>query len=154
MCRRSSNMSGKPFNIRTLVANKSALHKNILRATIQSTGFAVCHCVLVMNISGKQWFYRRLRFRSGINLTTPMYMKYCCLWLLILKTLTLLYDTKFYNSKEFQQLTCVNCSPPVFSEIRVIRSLVLYVCFVDRCLSFCAFSFGHCVVCSSSIYGF
>jgi hypothetical protein len=30
----------------------------------------------------------------------------------------------------------------------------LYVCFVDRCLSFCTFSFGHCVVCSSSIYGF
>jgi len=28
------------------------------------------------------------------------------------------------------------------------------VCFVDRCLSFCAFSIGHCVVCSSSIYGF
>ena len=33
-------------------------------------------------------------------------------------------------------------------------SLVLYVCFVGRCLSFCTFSFGHCVVCSSSIYGF
>ena len=45
-------------------------------------------------------------------------------------------------------------SPPVFSGVRVTRSLVLYVCFVDRYLSFCAFSFGHCVVCSSSIYGF
>jgi len=45
-------------------------------------------------------------------------------------------------------------SPPVFSGVRVTRSLVLYVCFVDRCLSFCAFSFGHCVVCSSSIYRF
>ena len=42
-------------------------------------------------------------------------------------------------------------SPLVFSEI---RSLVLYVCFVDRCLSFYSLSFGHCVVCSSSIYGF
>jgi hypothetical protein len=30
--------------------------------------------------------------------------------------------------------------------------LVLYVCFVDRCLSVCTLSFGHCVVCSSSIY--
>jgi hypothetical protein len=30
----------------------------------------------------------------------------------------------------------------------------LCVCFVDRCLSFCTFSFCHCVVCSSSIYGF
>ena len=47
-------------------------------------------------------------------------------------------------------------SPPVLSGVgvRVVRSLVLCVCFVDRCLSFCTFSFGHCVVCSSSIYGF
>jgi hypothetical protein len=44
-------------------------------------------------------------------------------------------------------------SPPVFSGICVIRSLVLCVCFVGRCLSFCTFSFDHCAVCSSSIYG-
>jgi hypothetical protein len=37
-------------------------------------------------------------------------------------------------------------SPPVFSGVRVIRSLVLYVCFVDRCLSFCTLSFDHCVL--------
>ena len=43
---------------------------------------------------------------------------------------------------------------PGFSGVPVNRSLVLYVCFVDRCLSFCTFSFGYCVVCSSSIYGF
>jgi len=41
-------------------------------------------------------------------------------------------------------------SSPVFSGVRVTRSLVLCVSFVDRCLSFCTFSFGHCVVCSSS----
>jgi hypothetical protein len=45
-------------------------------------------------------------------------------------------------------------SPPVFSGVRVSRSLVLCVCFVDRCLSFCTFSFGRCGICSSSIYGF
>jgi hypothetical protein len=45
-------------------------------------------------------------------------------------------------------------SPPVFSGVHVTRSLVLYVCFVDRCLFFCTFSFVHCLVCSSSIYGF
>ena len=44
-------------------------------------------------------------------------------------------------------------SPPVFSGVRDTRSLVICVCFVDRCLSFCTFSFGHCVVCSSLIYG-
>ena len=36
-------------------------------------------------------------------------------------------------------------SPPVLSGVRVTQSLVLYVCFVDRCLSFCTFSFGHCL---------
>jgi hypothetical protein len=41
-------------------------------------------------------------------------------------------------------------SPPVFSDVCVTRSLVLYVYLVDRFLYFC---FGHCVVCSSSIYG-
>ena len=30
--------------------------------------------------------------------------------------------------------------------------VLLDLCFVDRCLSFCPFSFVHCVVCSSSIY--
>ena len=44
-------------------------------------------------------------------------------------------------------------SPPVFSGVRVTRSLVWCVCFVYRCLSFCPFSFGHCVVCFSLIYG-
>ena len=45
-------------------------------------------------------------------------------------------------------------SPPVFSEVRVTRLLVLCVSFVDRYLSCCPFSFGHCVVCPSSSYGF
>jgi hypothetical protein len=45
-------------------------------------------------------------------------------------------------------------SPLFFSGVRVTRSLVLYVYFVGHCLSFCPFSFGHCVVCSSSIYEF
>jgi hypothetical protein len=36
---------------------------------------------------------------------------------------------------------------PGFSGIRVTRALVLCVCFVDRWLSFCPFSFGHCIVC-------
>ena len=44
-------------------------------------------------------------------------------------------------------------SPFVFRWVRVTLSLVLYVCFVDHCVSFCPVSFGHCVVCSS-IYGF
>jgi len=45
-------------------------------------------------------------------------------------------------------------SVPVFSGVRVTRSLILCMCFIDRCLSFCTFSFGNCAVCSCSIYGF
>ena len=37
-------------------------------------------------------------------------------------------------------------SPPVFNGARATRSLVVCVCFVDRCLAFCTFSFGHGVV--------
>ena len=44
-------------------------------------------------------------------------------------------------------------SPPVFGGVHVTQYLVLCGMFVDRCLSFCSFSFGHCVVCRS-IYGF
>ena len=35
-------------------------------------------------------------------------------------------------------------SPPVFSWVRVTRSLALYLCFVDRCLSFCTFFWPLC----------
>jgi hypothetical protein len=44
-------------------------------------------------------------------------------------------------------------SPSVLRCVRVTRSLVLCVCFVDRCLSFCLVSFGHFIVCPP-IYGF
>ena len=37
-------------------------------------------------------------------------------------------------------------SPPVFNGVRVTRSFVLSVCYVNRCLSFCPFSVVHCVV--------
>jgi hypothetical protein len=44
-------------------------------------------------------------------------------------------------------------TPGFFSGVRVTRSLVFFVMFVDRCLSLCPFSFDHCVVCPS-LYGF
>ena len=44
-------------------------------------------------------------------------------------------------------------SPLDITWVRVTRSFLLYVCFVYRCLSLCTFSFCHCVVCSSSMYG-
>ena len=44
-------------------------------------------------------------------------------------------------------------SPPVFIGVRVTRSLVLYV-FCRSLFVPLYLLFGHCVVCSSSIYGF
>jgi hypothetical protein len=38
---------------------------------------------------------------------------------------------------------------PSFSGVRVAQFLVLCVCFVDRCLSICTFSFDHCIFCPS-----
>jgi hypothetical protein len=51
-------------------------------------------------------------------------------------------------------LYLLHYSPPVFSRVRVTRSLVLCICFVGQCSSFCTISFGHCAICSSSMYGF
>ena len=40
---------------------------------------------------------------------------------------------------------------PIFSGVRCTRSLIWCGCFVDCSLSFVLFSFGHCVVCPSSM---
>ena len=47
----------------------------------------------------------------------------------------------------------INPSTRVLVGFVLLWSLVLCVCFVDRCLSFCTFFFGHRVVCPS-IYEF
>ena len=64
--------------------------------------------------------------------------------------------TRRVSLVEQEQLTVPDyLSPsPVFSGVRVTRFSVLCVCFDDRCLSFCPFSLGRCIVCFSSIYGF
>ena len=59
-------------------------------------------------------------------------------------------DATYYKTQLEQELLTIPEHPrsyTVFSGVRVTRSLVLCVCFVDCCLSFCTF-------CSSSIYGF
>jgi hypothetical protein len=56
--------------------------------------------------------------------------------------------------QELPSLPELLSSHPVLSGVRVTRSLVLYVCFVDRCLSLCTFCVDNCGVCPSSIYGF
>ena len=83
-------------------------------------------------------------------------------WLSCLDILVfVLPKPSLFNYLDFEYTWSRNCYPsgaheftPVFSGVRLTRSFVLYVCFVDRCLSFGTFSFDHCVVCSSSMYGF
>jgi hypothetical protein len=62
------------------------------------------------------------------------YCVYLCVWLRIVE-------------QELLTLPEHLSSPSVFSEVRATRSLVLCICFLDRCLSICPFYFGHCVVC-------
>ena len=57
------------------------------------------------------------------------------------------------NCTPFQG-TWVNQPPLFFSGVRITRTLVLCVCFVDRFLYFWYFSFDHCVVYPSSIFQF
>ena len=60
----------------------------------------------------------------------------------------------FVCNKSNKGATCGDLgSHPIFSGVRITRSLVFCVCLVDRFLPFCPFSSGPCVVCSS-IYGF
>jgi hypothetical protein len=54
------------------------------------------------------------------------------------------------NGKCLRQVEHIRCHSWHRYSITVNLSCA---CFVDRCLSFCTLSFGHCVVCSSSIYG-
>ena len=64
-----------------------------------------------------------------------------------------------YKCFSFQLSRIIRTSVLFYFYLRCFFSTYDYVyyfgvCFVDRCLAFCTFSFGHCVVCSSSIYRF
>ena len=60
-------------------------------------------------------------------------------FLLIIRTLYTFFKSSF-NLRRLFIIPLVSsicaCLPPVFSGVRVTRSVVLYVCFVDRCLYF------------------
>ena len=87
-----------------------------------------------------------------ISLKSLIYMTHSSSYFIARTTDILLWFVVFVNR------TCILLEPlistPSFSGVSVTRPLVVCVCFVDRCLSFCTFYFGHCVVCYSSIYGF
>jgi len=55
-------------------------------------------------------------------------------------------EEKYFHSISYQGTTGEEPSSLVHVITRVTRSLVLCICVVDRSLSFCRFSFSHCVV--------
>ena len=71
------------------------------------------------------------------------------------QNITILKDKQIPVSRNKLLQQWLNAAPssPVFSGVHVTRSLVLCVFSVERCLSICPVSFGHCVVCPL-IYGF
>ena len=89
-----------------------------------------------------------LKFSKGYKLFSDCFIQFFQLYILITGFVTRLIRRVPLVEQELLILP----EHPVFSGVRVTRSLVLCICFVDRCLFF--FSFGNCVVCSYSIYGF
>jgi hypothetical protein len=87
----------------------------------------------------------------------------CCVWhfryvlLCLTPWICLVVFNTYFIARHIQSVRHSKTYPNqgnkyvIFCGVHVTRSLVLCVCFVYRCLSFCTFTFGHCVVCSSSI---
>ena len=124
--------------------------------TCSSIGFWTVPCI--MPEKWAVWSYIYVIGLSSLPLTIIFFIGFWtvpCAKLQSLIRRELFKPATFHWYVEQELLTLPEhlSSPPVFSGVSVTWSLGLYVCFVDRCLSFCPFSFGHCVVCPS-IYGF
>ena len=115
--------------------------------------------ILFFNLLEQGYFAPRLKsslqsFSGRHSQPFPFYVLSSPLSWLITGFVTKLTRQVSLVEQELPTLPEHMSSPPIFSGICVTRSLVLYVCFVDRCLPFYTFSLGHSVVCSSSINGF
>ena len=105
---------------------------------------SVSYCNYTINLSWFLWL-----------LLVQWVVMYLCVSGIVffISSLTTSYKRVLLVEQELLTLQEHMSSPLGISGVRVARSLVLCACFVDRCFSFCTFSFDHCVVCSSSIYG-
>ena len=84
-------------------------------------------------------------FFFSVVLSPSIYGFWLPLWLTVTKCPRLKWQWIYYflHRRFLSSITTKTqhlSSPPLISGVRVTRSLVLYVCFVDRCLSFCTFS--------------
>ena len=92
------------------------------------------HTWLIIFVACYRHFNKKVGGLSYILLTqaSPLKRQYC-------STLVSLEDLLLLVLILSNTIKCVTCSPPVFSGDCDYRSLVLCVCFVDRCLFFCTF---------------
>ena len=87
----------------------------------------------------------RCHKRPRICSTCRKYLPVFSLWWLVTGFLTrLTRRVPLLVEQELPTLPKHLSSPPVFSGVRVTRSLVLCVCFVDRCLAFLTFFLPLC----------
>ena len=114
-----------------------------------------CSCLKVVHQRRDNIYFKQINFSSIIK-----------------ETLSFVYVTYEFvvtvvSKIHLSEIRDVNEMPLVFSGVRATRSLVLCVCFIFVLIVVCPFvsflstivlsvllSFGHCVVCSSSNYGF
>ena len=95
------------------------------------------------------------------NLTTYIWFDYCnklqILSMLLYHMSFLSFNgstMKWLVEQEVPSLPVHLTSPHVVSGVRVVQSFVYCVVFYRSLFYFCTVSFGHCIVCPSSIYGF
>ena len=91
-------------------------------------------CRLIIPMSSRYYWeenFERFTVATMAGLTVMAYQ--CHKWKPICSTCRNLFPQDLITRPEHQR------SPPGISGVRVTRSLVLYVCFVDRCLSFFPF---------------
>ena len=104
-----------------------------------------------------EWHNKYLNKENSLFLTILNYFRQILVafkyfvqleWWIIVKNLELPYNVILKTK------VVTDSSVRVLSGIRAAQSSVFCVFFIDHYLSFCPFSFGHCIVCPSSILAF
>ena len=91
------------------------------------------------------WYHHFNVTLLRLDFKCVIYFLFLCLLRFLLKHITRLTRRVSLVEKGLLILSGHLRSSPVLSGVRFTRSLVLCVCFVNGCLSFCPFSFGHCI---------
>ena len=112
-----SNTTGANSGTRTTYSSVDFSSSQLL-VRFQFIYLSLSVCVLWVIICPVESFFFIVHF----IVCSPIYSLWLLLW--------------YFKTEELLTLPEHMSSPPGFSEVRVTRSLALYICFVDRCLYF------------------